>query len=43
MAKIYYQHDCNLDYLKKKTVAIIGYGRAMPTRATCTTAASRWS
>ena len=26
MAKIYYQHDCNLDYLKKKTVAIIGYG-----------------
>ena len=26
MAKIFYQHDCNLDYLKKKTVAIIGYG-----------------
>ncbi len=26
MAKIYYQHDCNLDVLKKKTVAIIGYG-----------------
>lgn len=26
MAKIYYQHDCNLDFLKKKTVAIIGYG-----------------
>lgn len=26
MAKIYYQHDCNLDYLKKKTVAVIGYG-----------------
>jgi ketol-acid reductoisomerase len=26
MAKIYYQHDCNLDLLKKKTVAIIGYG-----------------
>lgn len=26
MAKLYYQHDCNLDYLKKKTVAIIGYG-----------------
>lgn len=26
MAKIYYQADCNLDFLKKKTVAIIGYG-----------------
>ena len=26
MAKIFYQQDCNLDYLKKKTVAIIGYG-----------------
>lgn len=26
MAKIYYQNDCNLDFLKKKTVAIIGYG-----------------
>ncbi len=26
MAKIYYMQDCNLDYLKKKTVAIIGYG-----------------
>lgn len=26
MAKIYYQKDCNLDYLKKKTVAVIGYG-----------------
>ncbi len=26
MAKIYYSEDCNLDYLKKKTVAIIGYG-----------------
>ena len=26
MAKIYYGGDCNLDYLKKKTVAIIGYG-----------------
>ena len=26
MAKIYYQHDCHLDCLKKKTVAIIGYG-----------------
>ncbi len=26
MAKIYYQQDCNLDFLKKKTVAIIGYG-----------------
>lgn len=26
MAKIYYQGDCNLDLLKKKKVAIIGYG-----------------
>ena len=26
MAKIYYQSDCKLDYLKKKTVAVIGYG-----------------
>ena len=26
MAQIFYAKDCNLDYLKKKTVAIIGYG-----------------
>ena len=26
MAKIYYQQDCDLSYLKGKTVAIIGYG-----------------
>ncbi len=26
MAKIFYSQDCNLDFLKKKTVAIIGYG-----------------
>ena len=26
MAKIYYDQDANLDYLKNKTVAIIGYG-----------------
>ena len=26
MAKIFYAEDCNLDFLKKKTVAIIGYG-----------------
>ncbi|MCL2036928.1 MAG: ketol-acid reductoisomerase [Oscillospiraceae bacterium] len=26
MAKIYYQQDCNLELLKNKTVAIIGYG-----------------
>lgn len=26
MSKIYYQSDCNLDHLKGKTVAIIGYG-----------------
>ena len=26
MAKIYYQSDCKLDYLKNKTVAVIGYG-----------------
>ena len=26
MAKIFYGKDCNLDHLKKKTVAIIGYG-----------------
>jgi ketol-acid reductoisomerase len=26
MSKIYYQSDCNIDYLKNKTVAIIGYG-----------------
>lgn len=26
MAKIYYDTDCNFDYLKNKTVAVIGYG-----------------
>ena len=26
MAKMYYQEDCNLDLLKNKKVAIIGYG-----------------
>jgi len=26
MAKIYYQHDCNLSLLEGKTVAVIGYG-----------------
>ncbi|MCL2071859.1 MAG: ketol-acid reductoisomerase [Oscillospiraceae bacterium] len=26
MAKIYYQKDCNLELLKDKTVAVIGYG-----------------
>ena len=26
MAKIYYQQDCNLSLLDKKTIAIIGYG-----------------
>ena len=26
MAKLFYQKDCNLDLLKGKTVAIIGYG-----------------
>ena len=26
MAKIYYQQDCKLDRLQKKTVAVIGYG-----------------
>ena len=26
MAKIFYQQDCNLDLLKGKTIAIIGYG-----------------
>ncbi len=25
-AKIYYESDCNLDYLKGKTIAVIGYG-----------------
>ena len=25
-AKIYYQSDCNLDYLADKTIAVIGYG-----------------
>lgn len=25
-AKIYYQSDCNLDYLEGKTIAVIGYG-----------------
>ena len=25
-AKIYYQKDCDLNYLNGKTVAIIGYG-----------------
>lgn len=26
MAKLYYEKDCNLDNLKGKTVAVIGYG-----------------
>ena len=26
MAKIYYQSDCDINALKNKTVAIIGYG-----------------
>lgn len=26
MAKIYYQSDCNIDFLKGKTIAVIGYG-----------------
>ena len=26
MAKIYYASDCNLDFLKGKTVAVMGYG-----------------
>ncbi|MFZ5974625.1 MAG: ketol-acid reductoisomerase [Bacillota bacterium] len=26
MAKMYYEKDCSLDYLKNKTVAVIGYG-----------------
>ena len=26
MAKIYYQSDCDLNALKNKTVAVIGYG-----------------
>jgi len=26
MAKIFYDHDCNLDLLKDKTVAVIGFG-----------------
>ncbi|MFL0249234.1 ketol-acid reductoisomerase [Clostridium neuense] len=26
MAKVYYEQDCNLDYLKGKKVAVIGYG-----------------
>ena len=26
MAKIYYEKNCNLELLKGKTVAVIGYG-----------------
>ncbi len=26
MAKMYYDHDANLDYLKERTVAVLGYG-----------------
>ncbi len=26
MVKIYYDHDCNLELLKEKTIAVIGYG-----------------
>ena len=26
MAKIYYEKDCNLELLKGRTVAVIGYG-----------------
>ena len=25
MAKIFYQQDCNIDLLKGKTIAVIGY------------------
>ena len=26
MAKIFYQQDCNLDFIQGKTIAVIGYG-----------------
>ena len=26
MAKMYYESDCNLGFLKNKTVAVVGYG-----------------
>ena len=26
MAKMYYEQECNLEYLKGKKVAVIGYG-----------------
>ena len=29
MAKIYYQEDCNLNLLKGKKIAVIGYGMHM--------------
>ncbi len=28
MAKMYYEKDCDLSYLKGKKIAIIGYGTA---------------
>ena len=27
--KAFYEQDANLDFLKNKTIAVIGYGRAM--------------
>ena len=32
MAKMYYEKDCDLNYLNGKKIAVIGYGslRAMP-------------
>ena len=40
MVKVYYDADRNLDLLKGKTVAIIGFGSQGHMRRTCMTAGS---
>ena len=34
-ARLFHQEDCNLDYLKGKTVAVIGYGAQGRAQALC--------
>ncbi len=38
--RVYYDRDADLNFIKNKKVAVIGFGaRAMPMRSTCATAA----
>ena len=44
MVKMYYDSDCNMDLLKGKTVAVIGFGSQGHAHAeNLRTAASMWS